>query len=249
MTAEDLHALTGAFALDALSEREAGEFDRHLSRCPMCAQEVSELRETAARLALAVAEVPPADLRARVMDALPEVRQLPPGDGRSPVVRVSARRRRRYLPHLAVAACLTVAVVAGGIAVDEQHDLDRQRDRTAVAERQADAVSALLSAPDAAFRTQALAGGGTATLVSSRRAGQAAVLFHDLPELPGSRVYQLWYSRGGVMVPAGLVGQGRSTGSTLLAGSPHGAEGVGLTAEPHGGSPRPTTAPLVLLRL
>ena len=59
MTAADLHTLTGAFALDALSEREAKEFDRHLSRCPMCAQEVGELRETAARLALAVAEVPP----------------------------------------------------------------------------------------------------------------------------------------------------------------------------------------------
>ena len=148
-----------------------------------------------------------------------------------------------------MAACLALAVVAGGVAVNARNDTDRQRDRTAVAERQADTISALLATPDAAFHTQGLTGGGTVTVVSSARSGRAAVLYRDLPKLPGTRVYQLWYSRGGVMVPAGLVDQGSSTGSTLLAGSPHGAEGVGVTAEPHGGSPRPTGAPLVLLPL
>ncbi|MCZ1011677.1 zf-HC2 domain-containing protein [Streptomyces lydicus] len=77
MNAVDLHTLTGAYALGALSGREAAEFARHLAQCEACAREVRELQETAARLALAVAEVPPADLRTRVMAALPKSGSFP----------------------------------------------------------------------------------------------------------------------------------------------------------------------------
>lgn len=61
MSTVDLHTLTGAYALGALSEQESAEFTRHLAQCPACYQEVRELQETAARLALAVAEVPRPD--------------------------------------------------------------------------------------------------------------------------------------------------------------------------------------------
>ncbi len=249
MTAGDLHTLTGAYALNALSTREAEEFSRHLAECEACTQEVRELRETAARLALAAAEVPPARLRARVMEALPKVRQLPPGGRGSTVVPFAARRRRRRLPYLAAAACLALAAVVGGVTLGAQHEVDRQRARAARAEQQAAALSTLLAAPDATFRTTALTGGGTGTIVASQQLDQAAFVYHGLPALPDSRVYELWYSRGGTMVPAGLVEPTGSAGATLLAGGPHGADGVGVTAEPHGGSDKPTSAPLALVRL
>ena len=36
----DLHTLTGAYAADALSDTEQLAFERHLTACPACAQEV-----------------------------------------------------------------------------------------------------------------------------------------------------------------------------------------------------------------
>ncbi|MEW9516455.1 anti-sigma factor [Streptomyces tubercidicus] len=248
MSTVDLHTLTGAYALGALSEQESAEFAGHLAQCQACTQEVRELRETAARLALAVAEVPPAALRTRVMAALPEVRQLPPRGHRAAVVPLRRARRHR-LPYLAAAACLVAAALAGGLAVNARNEAGRQRDRSARAEQQAAAVSALMSAPDATFHTTALKGGGSGTVVASKRRGQTAFLYHGLPALSGQRVYELWYSRNGTMEPAGLVETGSSSGTMLLTGGPRGADGVGITAEPPGGSSRPTTPPLAVLRV
>ncbi|AZS75934.1 anti-sigma factor [Streptomyces lydicus] len=250
MNTVDLHTLTGAYALGALSEQESAEFTRHLAQCQACTREVRELQETAARLALAVAEVPPAGLRTRVMAALPEVRQLPPRGRHATATVVPLRRGLRHrLPYLAAAACLVVAAIAGGLAVTARNEADQQRDRTARAEQQAAAVSALMAAPDATFHTTALKGGGSGTVVASKRRGQTAFLYHGLPKLSGQRVYELWYSRNGAMEPAGLVETGSSSGAMLLTGGPEGADGVGVTAEPAGGSSRPTTPPLAVLRV
>ncbi|MEV0259884.1 anti-sigma factor [Streptomyces sp. NPDC050617] len=246
MSTVDLHTLTGAYALGALSGQEAAEFESHLARCPACAREVRELRETAARLAVAVAEVPPAQLRTRVMAALPGVRQLPPARREAAVV-PPRRRLRHRLPQLAAAACLAAALAAGGLALDARHDAGRQRDSAARAEQRAAALSSLMAAPDAAFHTAALKGGGSATLVASERQGRSALVYDGLPALPDSRVYQLWYSRGGTMVPAGLIAPGGAGGATLLTGTPRGADGVGVTVEPAGGSTAPTGSPLALL--
>jgi hypothetical protein len=249
MTSVDLHTLTG---------REAAAFDRHLARCHACAQEVRELRETAARPALAVAEVPPAGLRTRVMAALPEVRQLPPetsgtsGARRAPatVLPLSVGRCwQQRLPYLAAAACLALAGVATGVAVNARDQVHAQHENTARAEWQTVALSALVAAPDARFHTGGLTNGGTATVVASASLGRTALLYHGLPALPGSEVYELWYSRGGTMVPAGLLDSGHTAGSALLNGRPDGADGVGLTVEPAGGSPAPTTAALTVLPL
>ena len=46
---DDLHVLTGSYALDAVSYAEREEFERHLQHCPTCEAEVRGLRETAAR--------------------------------------------------------------------------------------------------------------------------------------------------------------------------------------------------------
>ena len=248
MTSADLHTLTGAYALHALSDREAEEFARHLAACDACGQEVRELQETAARLALAAAETPSAEFRARVMAAIPEVRQLPPIVP-DPVAPHSHRLRRwrGRLPQLALAACLVLAVVAGGIAVNAEHQVQQERTRSAQAQSQAAVLSALLAAPDASFRTGEVKGGGSSTVVTSASRQQTAFVYQGLAPLPSGKVYQLWYSKGGRMVPAGLVPESTVDGATLLTGTPVGAAGVGVTVEPAGGSPEPTTAPVLLL--
>ena len=41
----DVHALSGAYAVDALDDLERAKFERHLSECPECQAEVAGLRE------------------------------------------------------------------------------------------------------------------------------------------------------------------------------------------------------------
>jgi len=78
---EDMHVLTGSYALDALSHSEREDFERHLHHCPSCEAEIRGLRETAARLAMAQAVRPPVRMEQRVLAATYGTRQLPPLPG------------------------------------------------------------------------------------------------------------------------------------------------------------------------
>ncbi|TMQ91982.1 anti-sigma factor [Actinomadura soli] len=76
---DDVHALAGAYALDAIDDAEERRlFESHLAGCEPCAAELREFRATTARLGMAVPEAPPARLRARVLADIRSVRQLPP---------------------------------------------------------------------------------------------------------------------------------------------------------------------------
>lgn len=88
---DDLHVLTGSYALDALSEHEQESFERHLAHCASCETEVRGLRETAARLAMAKALRPPPRMRARVLAAAYRTRQLPPIADRAGRARSTSR--------------------------------------------------------------------------------------------------------------------------------------------------------------
>jgi hypothetical protein len=63
MTSPDIHALGGAYALDAVDDLERVAFDRHLAECEACTVEVAEYRETATRLAEGSWSVPPPRMR------------------------------------------------------------------------------------------------------------------------------------------------------------------------------------------
>ena len=78
MNTGDLHLLTGAYVLHALSPEEHAEFERHLPGCPSCSQEIRELAETAGKLASAVAVAPPEALKLQVMARISAERQEPP---------------------------------------------------------------------------------------------------------------------------------------------------------------------------
>ena len=55
----DIHALSGAYAIDALDDIERAQFERHLAECAECRAEVGSLREAGGLLAEAVATAPP----------------------------------------------------------------------------------------------------------------------------------------------------------------------------------------------
>ena len=109
----DLHSLSGAFALDALSADEAQRFRTHLQGCAVCQQEVRELREAATRMAEVEAVPPPAALKARVLAAADRTPQKPPKVADT----VAPSSRRRWVPRLAAAAAAVVLAVAAGVGV------------------------------------------------------------------------------------------------------------------------------------
>lgn len=74
----DVHALSGAYALDALDASETRAFEEHLLTCSDCLVEVAELRAAAATLSTLSATEPGAHVRNAVLAGIQQVRPLPP---------------------------------------------------------------------------------------------------------------------------------------------------------------------------
>jgi anti-sigma-K factor RskA len=252
-----MHVLTGSYVLDALSETEREDFERHLQRCPSCAAEVRGLRETAARLAMAKTIRPPAQMEQRVLAETYRTRQLPPlaserADGR---VRPRAHpldhprdhprdRRRLRSPRLIgafAAASVAVAVGLGITQVSTQHQLDS-------AQASAAAITKVVQAPDARLETMRTGAGGIVTVVYSGDRGAAVITTTGMSALPSGRVYQAWVMSPSGARSAGLISQPKLT-SQLLASGVRSGDQIGITVEPAGGTSRPTTKPVVTMPL
>ncbi|WP_432742561.1 anti-sigma factor [Streptomyces sp. JH002] len=242
MNVEDVHTLSGAYALDALPPVEREEFTRHLNRCEACAREVRELSETAARLARAVAVPPPPQLRENVMRRIATVRQDPPPGA----LRALRRRTRRVLPGFALAAALAAAVL-GGTTVWQWQSAREMQQEMQQAQEQAALLAQVIAAPDAVVSGGVLPGGGTGTVVVSAGMNRAAFVTSGMPAPPDGMVYQLWFDDHGAMRPAGMLDPAATDEAMLMDGTLDGADGMGVTLEPAGGSPQPTSDPLAVM--
>src|ERR1700726_878183 len=91
----DPHTLAGAYAMDAVAERDRARFERHLAGCESCRQEIRGLREGTAALGPRAACPPPAALRGAALRAAAQTRQLPPAVTQAPAPWAAARNRGR----------------------------------------------------------------------------------------------------------------------------------------------------------
>ncbi|MFI7061348.1 anti-sigma factor domain-containing protein [Kribbella sp. NPDC050124] len=235
MSEPDVHTLTGPYVLDALPDDERTRFEEHLAECPFCTTEVAELREAGIKLATQVATPPPPALKAEVMSAIEQIRQLPPlVPGATDEL---ARRRFSRRSVLALAAAALAVAATGGIAIDQY------RDKEAVIQAN-DRVASVLAEPDARTLHSPVNGGGQATIVTSDRADAAVVVLRDLPQLDADQTYQLW-----LIDPnrtAHSVGLASGDLTTVVDGAT-GKAAFGLTVEPDGGSPTPTLPAAALI--
>src|SRR6476620_322867 len=79
MDHDQLRELTGAYALDAVTDEERREVEGHLEGCPGCAEEARSLHAAATELAFAVPQRrPPDSLRARVLAAIEPTQAVAP---------------------------------------------------------------------------------------------------------------------------------------------------------------------------
>jgi anti-sigma-K factor RskA len=243
----DPHTLAGAYALDALNDTDRESFDRHLGVCEACRAEAASLRDAAGRLAEATAAVPPPRLRGLVLAEAARTRQQPPP------VRVAERVRRSWhgvgwpaAPRMAVAiagAGILVALALGTLLINDQHRLHMDA-------AQRGQIAAVLNAPDAHIMTVRARTRGSATVVMSHAAHALVLTTARLPVLPPAECYQVWLmgSRGirsAGRLPAPKQGM---TAPMIIAGLAKG-DRMGVTVEPAGGAPQPSSPPVVMLAL
>jgi anti-sigma-K factor RskA len=248
MNCEQAEELLGAHALDALPDDEAAEMRAHLSACAEHAAKVRDLRAVASSLAETVEPLePPAGLRGRVAAAVSGQLTVDSGQiSRGAPVALSrerererggaARGRMQWRPISyawgAIAAVLVIAV-AGLLAWN-------------VSLRSGGGTPDVLAVKPLLQDT-----GATAGYVVLLEDDRAAVVGEALPRLDAGKVYQLW----------SLSPEGEATSLGLMryddAGTPvadlsfdlDGSSAVAITVEPAGGSPQPTSAPVVSARL
>jgi anti-sigma factor RsiW len=250
----DMHALVGAYAMDAVSEFERAGFERHLAGCSSCSDEVRELREATAQLGAAAAVVPRAELKARALHAVTQTRQLPPltspasraGAAGAAAAGIRAGRTRRLAPMLSAAAATAAAVVIAILAVamhGDQHQLDQ-------AQRRSQAITAVLTAADAAMLSAPVSTGGTATVVMSHAERKLVFTAAGLRALPAAKRYELWLMGPRGDKAAGMLAASRTgmTSPVVVSGLAAG-DRISLTVEPASGSKRPTSPPLLMLGL
>lgn len=251
-----IHALTGAYAVDALDDIERAQFERHLTECAECAAEVLELQATAALVADDAAVPPPAGLRDRVLAEIATVRPLPPEvkvetptdevpaarPGDQLAGRRAARRTSRW-SGLAVAAAAVIALgVTVPVVINSINDDEPGGSQVALTP-----TEKVLQAEDAASATVEIGDGAEATLVRSESLGQAVLVTKAMPAAPDGKTYQMWlFTDAGAIVSAGLM-QPAGDQTILLSGDAARATAAAISVEPEGGSKQPTSDPVALI--
>jgi len=246
---QELHTLVGAYAMDAISAPDRARFERHLAGCQECAQEIASLREATARLATATAVPPPPGLKERVLTAAAQTRQHAPEVSEAGFL--ASRARPRWLPRrltIAAAAAAAAVVVAAAVVFGVSNgSISGQLSQDRATSQQ---VAAVLTARDATMISAPVTTGGTATIVMSAHDRALVFAAAGLRALPPSSCYELWLMRHGRDQPAAMLPTPRHgmTGPVLASGLKPG-DHLGLTIEPVGGSPHPTTPAILQIAL
>lgn len=255
MSNDDIHSLSGAYAVDAVDDVERAGFEAHLAECSQCETEVASLTAAAAQLSSITLSAPPPSLRESVLRDITSVRPIPPvviatsaptslDTKRSERTERTKRterieRTRRATPRQWLVGVAAAAVLATGGIVWQPWSNDTST-------VQLTAMEQVLQAKDAQSFEEKV-GGGTATVVRSPSLKKAVIVTANMPDAPQGKVYELWLQQGTEMVRAGLMPAGQAN-TVLLDGDAATAAAVGITVEPAGGSDKPTTAPVAVIR-
>lgn len=245
MNCDDAEDLLGAYALDALPEQEAAAMRAHIAGCDEHAARVADLRAVAVELAaLAEPVEAPPRLRARVLDAVAadaaSVRSNAPrpimaAPSRDRVLPGSAELRRASLYRWgALAAVLVVAL--GGLLAWNLVLMNRSNNGVDQFATHATSIATLKNASGAAA--------GTVVYFAGDK--KALVVVDDLPPLDANKnVYEMWAVNGTQAKSIGLMQSGGPQTKVVVPFDAARSQTIAITVEPAGGSPQPTTPPII----
>ena len=78
---------------------------------------------------------------------------------------------------------------------------------------------------------------------------RAVLMAEDMPPVPKDRTFQIWIIDDDVPKPSGLFETREDPVATVIDQPLNGADAVAVSVEPEGGSPKPTTAPMLTAKL
>jgi len=211
----ELDALLGAYALDALDDDERRRVDAYISANTSARDEVDELRESAAALALAPIDdaTAPADLWDRISDTIEgelarEAAWSENEDGDELATRRGTRgRRARWVSWVATAAAVVAMLLAADVI-----SLHRQLDDARQTGPQAAASAFVRASRVAGARKIALtpANGAEVARVVLLPDGTGYLKSDRMAPLDANHTYQLWALTGSadqpVAISAGVLG-------------------------------------------
>jgi len=226
MNCDEVEDLIGAYVLGALPAESLSDIGEHLATCANH-PEAAELQTVAAALAFAAPEADPSPaLKTRLMAAVRAERPAPvrATPSANPLVWLLRLMQTRLAPYT-LAAGLAVALVTLLLTNSDDGGETVVKDFTDGGQ----ARGQLVYIPDSDL---------------------AVVQAHGLEELPADKTYQVWVLRGDEPASIGfLEDPSRGEVVTTLGVDLSGADAVAVTVEPRGGSPLPTTPPVLQARL
>lgn len=218
--------------------------------------ETDEPVEPSAELEAAILSIPqhhparadseaPADGSDESVVAADEVESAEPGPE---PVRTSRRGRTSRTVFMLAASLLVFMVIGvGSLLLGEMRETQQLEESLTAAEEQREQLEELLGAQDLAADHAETSLGGSVTVTSSQNAQMVHVVPHDLPSLTSDEALQMW-----------LIGEeGPQSVGLMSPGAPEVLSGVeldddvvfGITVEPAGGSPQPTSDPIIAAEL
>jgi hypothetical protein len=219
---DDIHGLSGAYAVDAVDGEERVAFEKHLAVCSQCRDEVASLRAAAGELAGLTEVAPPPSLRAALLRDISSVRPLPPVVDQPEGALQLAEPAVVMVPVPETPVTETKEPInpapdALAASVGAPDELAQRRARRLVTPARwliGAAAAALLalavvwqpwqhsSTPlDATQRVLAAADaqrfaktldGARATIVRSPSLGKAVIIADNMPAAPAGHVYEVW---------------------------------------------------------
>jgi len=255
----NVHSLSGAYVLNALTPDESAEFEAHLTSCAECRHEVVGLRETVGILGVTALQTPPFGLRERVLAQVAATAQVAPDPASTdpvagqasaqppvtpavtpavtPLAVPRARRWRTWPVAAAAAAALLVGGVAGGTFAVRAYRADQ------VASAAQARMTQIATAPDAASHEVAL---GVSHVVMSVELSTAALVGQDVPmPAESGMTYQLWMVHAdGSSAPGPTFMPESGEVLAFVEGDLATVAALTITEEPMAGSAEPT-GPLV----
>lgn len=229
MSHERFQDLKESYALGALSGEERREVEEYLEDNPSEQTEVEELASVASLLALAPEEQEPPDRLRK--NLLKQVRSETDSAPAGSATRTAGGWMSRLFGLRAVAAGAAVIALAALLVwnVALQAEVSELRDFQ--------------------MTTYELQGSAEASGVQGQVVNlddeQAMLVASDLPPLPEGRTYEMWTIDEGGPEPCGLLAASEGPSIEAIDQSLRGADTFAITVEPEGGSPQPTSEPVV----
>ena len=236
MDHERFEELKDAFVLGALPEEERREFEEYLAAHPERRAEIEELGTVAGLLALSPQEHEPSpELRNRIMDAVKAEAVHQAESRRSWRALIGEFLGPRNLA-LGAAALLVVGLFSWSMLLQgEVQDLQGR-------------VQSLQRQPQ---EPQTVELGGAVTEKGARaelltlEGDRAVLVVENMPPVPEGKTYQIWVIEEDVPKPSGLFKPNQDSVAAVVEHPLGGGDVVAVTVEPEGGSPKPTSEPML----